>query len=159
MVEFRTTPPGKGNTEGDSDWLEGALKQAYQNIQNDPESQARIAVAVNQNYGLPMDLLVPALPKMGEGLTHLESQEDQTGRVPNEQIDENMKLPNDPDATEKPVPTPEPKTKTKKPTHDELTDFISEIIEYVGDDFTLGELRVWATENPDMVNTAIQLKF
>jgi ABC-type uncharacterized transport system YnjBCD substrate-binding protein len=48
---------------------------------------------------------------------------------------------------------------TEKPSVEELLGFVEEIKQYKGKDATLEELQEWAEENPELVETAIDLKF
>jgi hypothetical protein len=150
MVEFRTR--AIGNPEGESkssDPIDKAINQVVSELKSDKEKQLKILQALQENYGIDPQLVGMFMEGVdGEGLEQAQTPQPQPQEIPEQ-------------ANQEPMPEPETKVKevTVKPEPDELLDFVDEIIEYTGEETTLKELRDWGENNPDILETAINMKF
>lgn len=145
MTEFRTSPPGgeqQENTGGDSGSLETLISEAVDNIKETPELQMQLA-QVMQEQGINPKLLQAIAPDMQ--LPDGGSESPQVANPP-----QNM------------PPSGIPETdggEIKNPTPEDISALLEDIIEYTGEDWTLGELKDLADENPDILETTISMRF
>lgn len=133
MTEFRTYEPESDGSDGLD--LEGMLKKVWQNIQKDPQMQARLAKSL-QEQGIDPSLLGAVKPGMGN--------------VPQAASPE--------ESNDQAQAKPEVKTVTEKPEPEEIEELLEDIIDQFGEDKTLGDLREFIGENPEVVETAIKLR-
>jgi len=143
MVEFRTRAIGEN--EADSSSFENHLEQVYENIRTDPELKKRLMGEASKNDIDPV--LLRAL--FGDDMpTESELQEDMT-RNPNEPRPR----------VESETHNTEVVTETEQPDASQLIGFLEEIRDLTPDGMTLDELREWAEDNEDVVETAIEMRF
>jgi len=141
MTEFRTRAPGSGGGDGggDSSSIDGHIERVIENIKNDPEIKMKVAQAAQENGVDPM-ILKAVFPELGK------TAESQTPQV--EQAPEQTK------------PETQVKTVTEKPDAQELIGLIDELGDLLpqGKDTTLEELKELGEDNPDIVQTAIDMR-
>jgi len=121
------------------------VSKVLENIKKDPELQAQVAQAAKENGIDPM-LLKAAMP--GMDVPDGAQEGNLSPRDASEQLQQT-----DTEETEQQV-----KTVTEKPDPQQVTDLLKEATEYVGEDKTLAELIQWCENNPDLLNTAIEMK-
>lgn len=137
MVELRTYSEESEGSDGFD--LEGMLQKAWQNIQSDPQAQARLAQQL-QESGIDPMLLGAVKPGLADAMQQAEQKQ---------AVEQ---------ATNEPTPEPEVKTVTEKPEPEEIKALLDDIIDQFGEDKTLGELKEFIDENPDLVETAVNLR-
>lgn len=148
MTEFRTSPPGGEQQENNADnsgGLESILNEAINNIKETPELQMQLA-QVMQQQGINPQLLQAVAPDM----------ELPEGEVPSAEVD------NSPSNPVNSSPSGIPETdggQIEAPKPEEISGLLDDIIEYTGEDWTLGELQDFAQQNPDVLETAISMRF
>lgn len=144
MVELRTFEEGQQDSGGSD--IEGILKSVWQNIQQDPQMQLKLAQGLAEQ-GIDPTLLGAVKPGLGEAIE--KSMQEQAAEQATQQT---------PNESPNPQPEPEVRTVEKDVSVDQLIEFTEELIQYRGEDCTLGELVEFAEENPDVVQTAIDMK-
>jgi len=152
MPEYRTTDGTEPDDSGGFD-MDAIMKTVVKRIQSDPESQAAVASALNENYGIPPDVMAPFLPAVRDALNG----GNEAAEAPAEPTAEPT------EANDVPMPqeTPDP-TDSIDPldamTADDVKGFLDEVLQYVdGDDMTVQEMRDYAAENPGIVETALKM--
>lgn len=144
MPEFRTEVPGTktpDTSSGGSADFGKHIDRIIENIKNDPESQAKIAQGIQEQYNIPPEVLGGIFPSA-------------------------MDNPQVPEKESTPTPTggndgakTEVRKVTEKPDPEQVIEFVGELLGYVEDDMTISELHEYMKENKGIVDTAIKMKF
>lgn len=135
MVEFRTR--ALGADEESSSSLEEHLERVYDNIRSDPELKKRLMQEASEND------IDPVLLRAVFG-----------NDMPSEdELKQDMTPPQAEEAAG------ETQVVTKTPDPEQLIGFLEEIMDLTPNDMTLSELREWAEDNRDIVETAIDMRF
>lgn len=146
MPEFRVFT-GNETDDSDSFDLGSVLDNVIKNVKQDPELKLEIAQRL-QEEGINPKILKAidsdAVPSQQEV-----AQLQQAQQAANQQQEASQTMDNE----------PEVKKVTEKPSADQVIGFLDEIREYVDDDWTLADLKQWAEQNKDIVETAIEMKF
>lgn len=89
MVEFRTRAPGgrDDGSGGQSDMVEQALERVMDGLKENPKAQAKVASALQENYGVPPELLVSAFPDLAGAEEPQGQQPDPEGPAEAEPVD------------------------------------------------------------------------
>lgn len=142
MAEFRTEIPASKKPESSSGGSDFGkyFDRAIENIKNDPQAKAQVAQALQEQYNIPPQVLASVFPE---------------GVEPPEQ----EAIPENPSDSHNSEVQTEVQTVTEKPSPEQVRNFLGEIIDLQGPDMTLGELKDFAENNPDILETAIEMKF
>lgn len=152
-MEFRTEPPGKKDEKGGGTGLESLVERYLDGLQKDPESQMAV-LQMAEEQGIPPALISPMVD-----LDTQKIQEIQAARqAQQEQLEAQQEGQKDP-AVERREMTPEP---AEEPVEQELTpsdiaDILESVIDYFDEETTLGELQKFVDENPEIIDTALDL--
>jgi len=143
MPEFTVGQTAENAAESKS-IVDKALEDFINDLKNDKQKQLQIAQALQENYGLDPQLLSTFVD------------------VPQEIDEKPQEIPNEPQVETVQESNPEKhqvKTVTQAPNPDEVIGFIDELTDYLDEDTTLAELKEYAEDNKDLLETAIELHF
>lgn len=151
-MEFRTDlPSSEQPEESDSgSTLEGLLETYVDGVKDDPEMKLQILGMAEEN-GIDPVLLKP--------LVDLDKSEIQKIQAAQQQQQAEQQQPQAGDTRhndDPPKPMPE-KVDTDSITPEDMSEFVSELMDYLDEDTTLSELKEYVDENPDLVQTAIKI--
>jgi len=145
MAEFRTTPPGsqqEDNSSGSKDMINSYLDS----LKDDPGA-ALAVLEQAQERGIPPRLVAPAIGVSSEDLQEFMQARQQAQQQAQQQADMTQDSHNAETVESEPAMTPQ-----------KLIGFVDELSELVGEETSLAELKDMAEDNPDIVQTAIDLK-
>lgn len=151
MVEFRTEPPKsekKDESDGGSDTLDSLLNTYIEGVKEDPELKLQL-LSMAEDNGLNPALLQPLVDLDKEEIQQLQQAQAQR------QMEANNQQNNQQNQQAQQLPS---KDKMEEVTPQDLSEFLDELMEYKEPDTTIEELQEFVDENPQMTQTAIDLK-
>lgn len=147
MVEYRTNQTGESDGSGGKDAgvidggiVDRALENAINHVRNDPKAQVQIAQSLQENYGIPPEVIGAFVGEIPDDTSQVPAPEQETP--------ENAQA----------APQIDASMTGEDLTADDVLGFLDEIADYTGEDTTVAELREFAEENPDVIETALSLK-
>lgn len=165
-MEFRTDVPGEekdDNSGGvESDLIDNALQQAKKQLAKDPQKRVQLARGLQENYGIDPQLTALFVPGLEEDIQKAQNeQENQEAHKPNKQ-DTNMERSQAAQSVEAiPANTAKEAQEQNMPevnnqmTPDDILKVVEGMIDTLGEDTTLGELKTLVKNNPDLVEREI----
>ena len=149
MVELTTAEETTEAASSIGDFtIDDVVGHLAKNIQENPQAQLQVAQIAQQKYGIDPSLLASIFPPMADTLEKAEKQQQKQAKKAKTQA-EAQKSNSDMEVTTKEV--------EKKPKPEQVLGFIDEAIEFLGEDETLGELKEFGEDNPNMLQTAIDM--
>lgn len=170
-MEFRTRPPGgesgaeSQSSSSSNDIVETAFKQFLDRVQEDEQAQVQIAGALQDNYGVPPQLLAPVFPALqGEIEAQEQAQEPQPGNRQGRATieggqEQQAQAQEQPQIQQQHMPTKAEDTDSSteaEVTPEQITELLDSIMAILGEDTTLEELQLYIEDNPDLVKREIE---
>jgi len=150
MVELTTAEETAEAASSIGDFtIDDVVGHLAKNIQENPQAQLQVAQIAQQKYGIDPSLLASIFPPMADTLEKAEKQQQKQAKNAKTQEEEAQKSDSDMEVITKEV--------EKKPKPEQVLGFIDEAIEFLGEDETLGELKEFGEDNPNMLQTAIDM--
>jgi len=150
MVELTTAEETASSASSIGDFtIDDVVGHLAKNIQENPQAQLQVAQIAQQKYGIDPSLLASIFPPMADTLEKAEKQQQKQAKNAKTQEEEAQKSDSDMEVITKEV--------EKKPKPEQVLGFIDEAIEFLGEDETLGELKEFGEDNPNMLQTAIDM--
>jgi len=149
MVELTTAEETTEAASSIGDFtIDDVVGHLAKNIQENPQAQLQVAQIAQQKYGIDPSLLASIFPPMADTLEKAEKQQQKQAKKAKTQA-EAQESNSDTEVITKEV--------EKKPKPEQVLGFIDEAIEFLGEDETLGELKEFGEDNPNMLQTAIDM--
>ena len=150
MVELTTAEETAEAASSIGDFtIDDVVGHLAKNIQENPQAQLQVAQIAQQKYGIDPSLLASIFPPMADTLEKAEKQQQKQAKKAKTQEAEAEENDSDMEVITKEV--------EKKPKPEQVLGFIDEAIEFLGEDETLGELKEFGEDNPNMLQTAIDM--
>lgn len=150
MVELTTAEETAEAASSIGDFtIDDVVGHLAKNIQENPQAQLQVAQIAQQKYGIDPSLLASIFPPMADTLEKAEKQQQKQAKKAKTQEAEAEESNSDMEVITKEV--------EKKPKPEQVLGFIDEAIEFLGEDETLGELKEFGEDNPNMLQTAIDM--
>jgi len=150
MVELTTAEETAEAASSIGDFtIDDVVGHLAKNIQENPQAQLQVAQIAQQKYGIDPSLLASIFPPMADTLEKAEKQQQKQAKKAKTQEAEAEESDSDMEVITKEV--------EKKPKPEQVLGFIDEAIEFLGEDETLGELKEFGEDNPNMLQTAIDM--
>lgn len=161
--EFRTEAPGSSSDDGNAS--SSFIDEAMSKIEGSKTAQAQIAAVAEQN-GIDPNMAVMMLPDLSaedyQTFKQQQKQQQDDKALPDSETDQTQPGENQSrqDSGQSVAQEPEVRTvtKTEKPSAEQLISFLGQVIELTDEDMSLKELKQWAEDNTDMVETAIEME-
>lgn len=153
-MEFRTEVPGpsKDEKEGSLSAVDSLLDKYIEGVKDDPQMKLQLLQTLKQN-GIDPSLVAPLVDLDSGEIQQIAQQQAVQQQAEEVENTNNNPTPNMTEDTTEKVEV------NKKPKPEQVTGFLDEIIDLNDENMTIGELRDWCYDNPNMVETAIDLKW